>query len=214
MTRSTLEEAQSLSAGKKATLRRKARATRRQIAADLRSAHDLAIQQQVLKHPWFIAAQQVLLYEAFDGEVSTRLIAERARAANKTVAYARITESRAQLEFIVPKTWAFARNGFPEPQGARCMPDDDALIIVPGVLFDQCGYRLGMGGGYYDNLLSRESSLSIGLAYEAQVVESVPIDKWDRPVCCIVTESTTYHLSKVEHDKWIGSKRLLGSSAV
>ena len=71
-----------------------------------------------------------------------------------------------------------------------------------------------MGGGYYDTLLSNESALSMGLAYEAQVVAEVPVAVWDQPIGCLVTESSTYHFSDLEQEKWTGSKRLLGSLVV
>ncbi|RLF88523.1 5-formyltetrahydrofolate cyclo-ligase, partial [Thermococci archaeon] len=63
------------------------------------------------------------------------------------------------------------------------------LIVVPGVAFDESGYRLGFGKGYYDRFLrSFRETTKLGLAYEFQVLEEVPRDEGDIPVDFIITE--------------------------
>jgi 5-formyltetrahydrofolate cyclo-ligase len=64
------------------------------------------------------------------------------------------------------------------------------LIIVPGVGFDESGYRIGHGKGYYDNLLKiSKSAMYIGLAFEFQIVKKIPIESHDLPVNIIITEN-------------------------
>jgi 5-formyltetrahydrofolate cyclo-ligase len=54
------------------------------------------------------------------------------------------------------------------------------LIIVPGLAFDQKKYRLGYGGGYYDNFLhAQPASHKVGIFYPFQQVENVPIEAHD-----------------------------------
>ena len=63
------------------------------------------------------------------------------------------------------------------------------LIIVPGIGFDECGYRIGHGKGYYDTLLRNSTKAShIGLAFESQIVKKIPIEAHDFPVHMIITE--------------------------
>ena len=63
------------------------------------------------------------------------------------------------------------------------------VIIVPGVGFDELGCRIGHGLGYYDNLLKESiNAIHIGLAFEFQIVEKVPIKSHDIPVDIIITE--------------------------
>ena len=63
------------------------------------------------------------------------------------------------------------------------------LIIVPGVGFDEKGNRLGHGKGYYDNLLRNSTkALHIGLAFEFQLVDEIPVEDHDMKVDKIVTE--------------------------
>lgn len=59
-------------------------------------------------------------------------------------------------------------------------PPKDAVIIVPGVAFDNKGYRLGRGKGYYDRYLgSLAENYKIGICFPWQMVEKVPTDSHD-----------------------------------
>ncbi|WP_069648900.1 5-formyltetrahydrofolate cyclo-ligase [Caloranaerobacter ferrireducens] len=64
------------------------------------------------------------------------------------------------------------------------------LIIVPGVVFDKRGYRIGYGGGYYDKFLLNisKSVPKVALAFDFQVVEKINEEKHDIPVDYIITE--------------------------
>ncbi len=61
------------------------------------------------------------------------------------------------------------------------------LTIVPGVAFSPNGYRIGFGGGYYDRFLEKWKGKTTSLAFEEQIVKSVPIDAFDLPVSTIIT---------------------------
>ena len=64
------------------------------------------------------------------------------------------------------------------------------LIIVPGIAFDYNGYRLGYGKGFYDRFLAKcPHGVSVGLAYQAQIVEDTFPQAWDVPVQYIFTEN-------------------------
>lgn len=66
------------------------------------------------------------------------------------------------------------------------------IILVPGLAFDLNGNRLGQGGGWYDRTLERarhkSAPLVIGVAFECQIVETVPHENHDARVDCLVTE--------------------------
>ncbi len=73
------------------------------------------------------------------------------------------------------------------------------LLLVPLVGFDEAGYRLGMGGGFYDASLAylrrrktwRKPYL-VGVGYECQRIARVPRDPWDVPLDAVLTESRVY----------------------
>jgi 5-formyltetrahydrofolate cyclo-ligase len=63
------------------------------------------------------------------------------------------------------------------------------LVIVPGLGFDDDGYRLGYGGGVYDRLLLKTpKARHIGLFFTAQRVHAIPKGRHDHPMTGIVTE--------------------------
>ncbi len=68
---------------------------------------------------------------------------------------------------------------------------DVDLWIVPGIAFDVQGNRIGYGGGYYDRVLCCVKGKIIGLAFECQVVELLPMEEQDCPVDKIITERRT-----------------------
>lgn len=65
------------------------------------------------------------------------------------------------------------------------------VILVPGLAFTREGLRLGRGGGYYDRLLAHPHCHAhrIGIAYDLQIVESIPCESHDQRVHQIITES-------------------------
>jgi 5-formyltetrahydrofolate cyclo-ligase len=63
------------------------------------------------------------------------------------------------------------------------------LVVVPGLGFDDDGYRLGYGGGVYDRLLEKTPrARHVGLFFSFQRVHAIPRGKHDRPMTAIVTE--------------------------
>ncbi|SER21314.1 5-formyltetrahydrofolate cyclo-ligase [Piscibacillus halophilus] len=71
-------------------------------------------------------------------------------------------------------------------------PNQIDLIIVPGLLFDFQGFRIGYGGGYYDRYLANYPHSKISLAMEQQLVKHVPHDQYDLPVDAVISEKNIY----------------------
>lgn len=62
------------------------------------------------------------------------------------------------------------------------------LLIVPGLLFDNKGYRIGFGGGYFDRFLIDFPNKSLSLFSEMQLVNELPTEGFDIPVQHLITE--------------------------
>ncbi|MDI6781315.1 MAG: 5-formyltetrahydrofolate cyclo-ligase [bacterium] len=66
------------------------------------------------------------------------------------------------------------------------------MVIVPGVAFDIKGYRIGYGGGYYDRMLEsipqRHKVCLVGVCFECQLIDSIPVENHDMAVEIIITE--------------------------
>ena len=68
-------------------------------------------------------------------------------------------------------------------------PDKLQLILVPGLAFDRKGYRIGYGKGFYDRFLpSCPNAVTVGIAYQLQIVDDTYPQPWDVPVQHIFTE--------------------------
>jgi len=83
--------------------------------------------------------------------------------------------------------------GIPQPprEAARFLPTAAIpLFLVPGLAFDAAGRRLGYGLGFYDRAFADAApgALKVGLAFEVQILESVPADPHDVPMDFVVTE--------------------------
>lgn len=54
------------------------------------------------------------------------------------------------------------------------------LAIIPGRAFTLSGHRMGRGKGYYDRLLTKLKCTTLGVCFDCQIVEDLPMDPWDK----------------------------------
>lgn len=66
-------------------------------------------------------------------------------------------------------------------------PSQMDLMVVPGLIFSPEGYRIGFGGGFYDRYLEGFKGHKLSLAFDIQLVPSVPVEPFDIPVQWLVT---------------------------
>lgn len=140
----------------------------------------------------FKLSNSIALYSPIQNEVITESIFNKAIQAEKEVYFPRVNGSSLDFHRIDKleqlKTGNF---GVLEPQGYlyKANTEDIDLYVLPGLAFDRFGNRLGYGKGYYDRALANISeSKKVGLSYNLQILDSVPIDEDDRKVGIIVTE--------------------------
>lgn len=163
------------------------------------SALSAAVQNRFLQSSLFRDAGCLALYSAIHNEVLTDTVAGRALELGKTLVYPRIKES--QLEFLpVPDLaeLAVGTYGVLEPQGRSPVPVAEIdLIVVPGVVFDQSGHRLGYGRGFYDRALAacRDDCMKVGFAYDSQLVAQLPVAPHDKTLSVLMTESHTLYFA-------------------
>jgi 5-formyltetrahydrofolate cyclo-ligase len=185
----------------KAELRRRILARRDALAPERRASLSAVIFQTIRALPALASARRVLAYSSFGSEPSTApfleavldggkaLVLPRIDRANRRLALHRVTALATDLR---PGVWGIA-----EPDPARCPPvavETVEFVLVPGVVFDVEGGRIGYGAGYYDRLLAgcAPGTLLIAAAFELQVVDSVPMAEHDRRVDRVVTEQRIY----------------------
>ncbi|MCE5203945.1 MAG: 5-formyltetrahydrofolate cyclo-ligase [Coriobacteriales bacterium] len=182
----------------KSNLRLKGRATRRAMTPELRQAAAEAVAQVVLGLPELRDAHAVGAYGAMPEEVDADPLIQELWSRGVRVALPRVVDK-------LHISWHWYECGYSLCRGAFGLrePCEDAPVasveeidafVVPGVAFDRDCRRLGMGGGYYDRLIASlpASVPVIGLAYEEQVVESVPCSDHDQSVHIVCTPSSVY----------------------
>jgi len=167
-------------------LRRQLSAARSRLGAADAARLSLAICARVLAMPVFRAALHVVLYRAIGNEVDPASLATSAASLGKRVHYPVADMDR--WEFYSP------RNGSApsEPTDSNPLAPEtrDVCFLVPGLGFDHRGARLGRGSGWYDRALARHPhGWRVGLAYEFQLVPSLPEASWDIRMNAVVTEA-------------------------
>lgn len=152
-----------------------------------------AICKRVLSLAAFRFASSVLLYAAMPGEPDLTLLAEKAFAEGKTVAYPR-SEPDGRMTFRVVGSLNELEPGLygiPAPkEDAPLLKENGkpSLCMVPGLAFDRSGVRIGHGGGYYDRFLSVYHGTAIGAVLSDFLFPRLPGGKYDIPVNLLVTE--------------------------
>lgn len=132
-------------------------------------------------------ARVIALYNSLNDEVDTSYLINESLK-NKIVLLPRIIKDK--IVFImINKDTLYAKSSFGvmEPIGEEYLGNID-LIIVPGLAFDRKLNRLGFGMGYYDRYLSNKGIYKIGLCFDEQIVEFVPVNELDIKMDMVITK--------------------------
>lgn len=171
-------------------------ARRKHLAAEVCLSHSLRVQQRVMMLPAFEQAEVVALYSPILNEVYTEELFHEALRQGKLIAYPRVIGAR--LDFVSVGSYSELSPGsfgVLEPTGTKLIPSRALdLVVVPGVAFDVEGNRLGYGKGFYDRVLcgAARPVLSVGLCFELQVVERLPVEDHDACLDILITEERAY----------------------
>ena len=180
----------------KQRLREERLAAREVLSEQERSVLDDRITQKLLETPEYAEAATVLTYVSVSSEVSTRMFIECALRDGKTVAAPRCLPGH-RLEFVaissLDQLAPAPFNLLEPPKDLSALAEvqmSNAICIVPALLVDTKGYRLGYGAGFYDRFLSTYSGKKICLAYQQNLSKTtLPHTEFDVPVDMVITES-------------------------
>jgi len=163
------------------------------------------ITDAILNWQVFQAAKEIALYFPWRGEVNTEELWQLSHALGKNCYFPVVQEEPHKHLLFLPhkpdQSLVSNRFSILEPTASLSEAIDSEkleLVFTPLLAFDCRGYRLGSGEGYYDRTFAfltapeQIKPLLIGLAYEFQKVDNMPIAHWDVPLNAIVTEKTTY----------------------
>jgi 5-formyltetrahydrofolate cyclo-ligase len=179
---------------KKRAVRSEALAARARLAPDERSRRSLAVARWIEQVAAVREARVLALYAPLGSEVDTLEIARRASDRATTVLYPRVAQGERRLAFARAEPGELVPGplgALEPPAAAREVPLDEIdCVVVPGVAFSEDGLRLGRGGGYYDATLERmPRAARVGVAFDAQIVPTLPREPHDVPLDALVTET-------------------------
>lgn len=179
-------------------IRRAALAARDGLEAGLRQKKSDALWKRLVELPAFQTASLALFYLSFGSEVDTGLMRRitlelgmqvacpRSRPGERSMVFHRLESD----EELSPGPY-----GILQPAADAPLADlkQACVVLVPGLVFDRGGARLGYGAGYYDRWLAGPGRgiASVGLAFHEQLVDSLALQPHDVPLDYLVTDVET-----------------------
>lgn len=181
----------------------------RNAQTDRKATSDI-ICRQLERHPAFVRAKTVMCYLHCRSEVQTLEFVKRLlESSEKKIVIPYCTKDEngdnrlglwhlQDLSELGKGTWGILEP--PKERWGETVKNVDAalldLIVVPGVAFGRDGARLGNGAGYYDRLLAdvRDDCVLMGIAYETQLFDDIPMDAHDVHMDFVLTEKCLYRV--------------------
>lgn len=162
----------------------------------IRFAYSSIIFSRIKKLEEYKNAKTIMFYLTYGSEVITDMMINEVLADDKTVVVPIIKTPGdgvmnaikiSKLEDCYERVYGIRQPEFNQDEVVN--KKDVDLVFVPGIVFDNKGYRIGYGKGYYDKwLVGIDVSKIIGLAYEVQLTDKLPIGQYDLPVGKLLTE--------------------------
>ena len=156
-----------------------------------RIARSAAIEARILEMEEVQQARAIFIFISYLNEVNTHGLLKYFLNKGKDLAVPKILPSRTMI--AVPfRSWDDLKKdamGILTPSANEPYRGEFDVAITPGLGFTTKGYRIGYGRGYYDKWFATHAvHYKIALAFEAQLVDELPLEETDLPVNAIVTE--------------------------
>ncbi len=155
----------------------------------LRACHRL------FEQPEYVKAEVILVFLSLPTEIETSPLVLRAWQDRKRVLAPKVSWSQRRMVPMeirsLTEDLTISQMGIREPISGIPFPISTIdLLIVPGLGFDEYGNRVGRGRGFYDRFLAHPEFRGVpcAMAFEEQIIPSVPVGPLDRHVDMLVTD--------------------------
>jgi 5-formyltetrahydrofolate cyclo-ligase len=187
-------------AERKKWLRRSLRQRMEALTPEQRRRRGQKVVERVLALPEMVSARRIFTCLSFGLEVDTWPLVDELLAQGREVFVPRVERGDPRI-YVHPypsplRTLSFGlRQPLALEAGGTAALEAEAvdggldLALILGLGFDPSGCRLGYGAGYFDRFLQGRPFPAIGLAYDCQLVEALPVEPHDVPMAMVVTES-------------------------
>lgn len=177
--------------GTKSEIRKAIQQKKKELSPEYEKMAEEACFKQVISLPEWTDAECILIYVSYNHEMGTELLIEEAFRLGKMAASPKVEGS--VMNFYVYETrneLVKSKKGILEPVPNDKMIPDNALMIMPGVAFDENRNRIGYGGGYYDKYNAAHPHIrKVAIAYDFQILDDVPSDIYDIKPDRVITET-------------------------
>lgn len=160
-----------------------------------RSAKNEQLQQRLLEWKGYIQADCLCTFASYGSEIDTHRVITDALERKKRVVVPRVNFSnRTMVPHLIDRIEQLEPGfkGILEPaDGTPVVPLIEIdLCLVPGVVFDPLGQRIGYGGGFYDRFLPllRPDTLTVGIAFDFQLCDALETEEHDVQLSHLITD--------------------------
>lgn len=175
----------------KKEIRQRTLARRASLDRNLKASLDAVIRRQIEQSEIYRGAACVAMYFPIHGEVDLLPLW---MSSHKMAVFPRVEGNI--LVFCPARSLTDFAPGtlkIHEPQTPPVCIDSVDLILVPGLIFDHFGYRLGYGMGFYDRLIKAHPAVtSMGVCQDEFYVDKLPEEPWDARMKYVATQSAIY----------------------
>ena len=180
----------------KADLRRAIGSSLERLGLADRQERSARICDRVRSLGWWETGGVLMLYLPFGTEVDIGALAQARLGTGRRICVPAFDVPTKRMWAVEqhrwePDRWNRGPLGVPQtPPGPLVELAEISVVITPGIAFDSAGNRLGRGMGFYDRFLAESAlrAVSVGVAFEEQIVGRVPREASDAALDAVVTE--------------------------
>lgn len=184
----------------KAMLRKKMLVQLQQLTTDEKIAIEKKLLNELIHSSIWEQAKTIGITISLPFEWNTTSIIEAAWKNNKSVCVPRCIVQTKQMEFFRITSFEQLIKGYanilePDYEKLELVKKSQIdLMLVPGIVFDKEGYRIGFGGGYFDRYLASFNQATASLVSEQQLIDYIPKDGYDIPVHYLIMEDGVFNV--------------------
>lgn len=163
----------------KNTLRELIKKKRMELSQDEVIKNSLEIWDNLYNMEIFKNSNIIMSYMSFKNEIDTSSFNEEVLKRGKTLLLPRVKDDCNMEVIRYNGNFSVSKFGIKEPLGEVYTGEID-VVIVPGVVFDKKGNRIGFGKGYYDRFFQKYSHcIKVAPLYEFQLFDEIPREEHD-----------------------------------
>ena len=148
------------------------------------------ITERLLNNEKIINSQNILVYLSLANEVSTESLINNLYKLNKNIYAPKVVDKNIKFYKLNKDDKLLkGKYGIMEPTSNKELKSyENSVVIVPGLMFDKSGNRLGYGGGYYDRFLENKNIYKIGICFKEFLVGKLKSLNHDIKMDLIITD--------------------------